>query len=353
MTFAARTPSKLSEADLVKVKSLLWGNARRDPEAARKTWGTLAARSLRIPLAREARQRLDWFVAYNTRFKGNVRRTCQYFGISRKTFYAWKKRFDVTNPRSLENDSHRPKHGPLPVLNPEQNHCLYMLRFAHPFYSKMKIAALYGQLYGKKISSWQVQKIIERYQLYPDPKRARRQAFRRLHSIRKQRITKLIKEPKAGFLVGIDTVILSQAKNRFFMLTALDAHSRWGYSRIYRSHSSRAAAEFLHNLYRNMRGTIKNIQTDNGSEFHHHFLKAAQELKLGHYWSRVRTPKDNSQLERFNRTIREEFLIDLPDCTDADYLNDALIQWLDLYNHERPHAALQYRTPSEAAWGVS
>lgn len=91
----------------------------------------------------------------------------------------------------------------------------------------------------------------------------------------------------------------------------------------------------------------------NGSEFHHQFLKATQELRLGHYWSRVRTPKDNSQLERFNRTIREAFLIDWPDCTDLDLLNGALFQWLDLYNHERPHAALQYRTPSEAAWGIS
>lgn len=74
----------------------------------------------------------------------------------------------------------------------------------------------------------QVQQIIERYQLYPDPKRARRQGWKRLPTIRKKRITKLIKEPKTGFLVGIDTLIPNQGRKRFYMLTALDAHSRWG-----------------------------------------------------------------------------------------------------------------------------
>src|ERR1043166_7392211 len=100
-------PLNLSEADRRKVESLLWDNARRDPEAAEKTWGMLLAGSLRVPLTHEARQRLDWFVAYNIQFKGNVRRTCRHFGISRKTFYRWKKRFDVVNPRSLETGSHR------------------------------------------------------------------------------------------------------------------------------------------------------------------------------------------------------------------------------------------------------
>lgn len=329
----------------------LWGHARGNPSEAEKTWAILLAASLRVPLTSEARQRLDWFVAYNTKFKGNVKLTCRYFGIARKTFYFWKKRFDVTNPHSLEDRSHRPKYGPLPVLNPEQNTILYTLRYAYPFYSKFKIAALYKQLYGKKISSWQVQKIIERYLLYPDVKRARRVAYKRLHAIKKKRITKLIKEPKTGFLVCIDTVVLNQENQRFYMLTALDAHSRWGFARVYKSHGSKVAAEFLHLLQENMRGTMQNIQTDNGSEFHRHFLKAVAKLKLGHFWSRVRTPKDNSQLERFNRTIREECLIDWPHCTDIVFLNGALIQWLDVYNNERPHTALQYRTPCEAAWG--
>jgi transposase InsO family protein len=44
-----------------------------------------------------------------------------------------------------------------------------------------------------------------------------------------------------------------------------------------------------------------NIQTDNGSEFHRHFEAAFQQLNLKHYWSRIKTPKDNAVNERFNQ----------------------------------------------------
>ncbi len=351
MTVQEHSPKNLTDAERMQLQQALWGNARRNPEKAKQIWTILLAGSLRVPLTREARQRLDWFVAYNTTFKGNTKKTCRYFGISRKTFYVWKKRFDVTKPQSLENGSHRPKVGPLPVLDPEQSQRLFFLRSAYPLYSKMKIAAIYERQYGTKISSWQVQKIIERYQLYPDVKRARRLAYKRQYAEKKQRITKLIKEPKTGFLVSIDTVILRQGKATFSMFTALDRHSRWGFARVYKTHSSKNAAEFLHLLNRNMRGTMRNVQTDNGTEFHRHFQKAVLELKLGHYWSRVRTPKDNSQLERFNRTLREEFLPPWKDCTDMEMLNGALIQWMVDYNDDRPHMALSYRTPNEAAWG--
>ena len=309
------------------------------------------AASLRVSLSRAARQRLDWFVAYNTTFTGNARKTCRYFGIAPKTFYFWRKRFDIADPRSLEERSHRPKYGPLPVLKPEQSQRLFSLRWAFPHYSKLKIAALYEQQFGEKIASWQVQRMIERYQLYPDKKRARRIALKRLNSPKKQRVTKLIREPKTGFLVSLDTVILRHDNKTFYMLTALDRHSRWGFARVFRSHSSKKAAEFLELLQKNMRGTMRNVQTDNGSEFHGHFQKAVQELGLGHYWSRVRTPKDNAQLERFNRTIREECLPSWHECTDTRILDGVLIQWLDEYNYDRPHAALSYRTPATAAWG--
>ena len=38
------------------------------------------------------------------------------------------------------------------------------------------------------------------------------------------------------------------------------------------------------------------------------FEKAAKKLNLEHYFNRVKTPKDNPVNERFNRTLKEEFL---------------------------------------------
>ena len=329
---------------------LLWGNARHNPAAARNAWAKIFAASLSFPLSRDARKRLQWFFSYNTTFKGNARKTCRYYGIPPKTFYFWRNRFDPTEPRSLEERSHRPRYGPLPVLNPEQTRRLYDLRWACPFYSKMKIAAIYEQRYGVKISAWQVQRIIERFQLYPDVKRARRIAWKRQHAVKKLRITKLAKEAKTGFLVCLDTIVVRHENRKLYIFTALDRHSRWGIARCYKSPSSKNAADFLRLVQRQMRGTLQNIQTDNGSEFHLHFQRAVRELKIGHYWSRVKTPKDNPNLERFNRTLQEECLPPWKGCTDIDTLNGVLIEWLDDYNHERPHMALGYKTPYEVAF---
>ena len=41
-----------------------------------------------------ARLRVEWMVFYYTAAKGNVTLTAQHFGISRKTFYKWLKRFE-------------------------------------------------------------------------------------------------------------------------------------------------------------------------------------------------------------------------------------------------------------------
>jgi len=51
-----------------------------------------------------------------------------------------------------------------------------------------------------------------------------------------------------------------------------------------------------------------NLHHDNGSEFEKDFKKACLELSLPQWYSRVRTPTDNPVLERFNRTIQEEFV---------------------------------------------
>ena len=56
----------------------------------------------------------------------------------------------------------------------------------------------------------------------------------------------------------------------------------------------------------------------------------------------------NAVLERFNRTIQEEFV----EVTEADPLfpedfNLALTDWLIEYNFNRPHQTLAYKTPIE------
>lgn len=60
-------------------------------------------------LTREAKQRLKWMDHYK-KFR-NARLTCRHFAISPDTLYLWKRRFDPSNLKTLEDDkkNRRPK----------------------------------------------------------------------------------------------------------------------------------------------------------------------------------------------------------------------------------------------------
>jgi transposase InsO family protein len=93
---------------------------------------------------------------------------------------------------------------------------------------------------------------------------------------------------------------------------------------------ARVSAEFEFNC----------IQSDNGSEFSQHF---SERIKVLHRHSRVRKPNDNSYVERFNRTLKEECLRILPG--DVKIFNRVMSTYLKYYNTERLHMGINFQTP--------
>ena len=83
------------------------------------------------------------------------------------------------------------------------------------------------------------------------------------------------------------------------------------------------------------------VLTDNGSEFKKHFSDRLLELQITHYRTYPRCPKMNAHIERFNRTIQEEFVYHHRTLlsNDLDAFNAKLIDWLLFYNLERVHHA--------------
>ena len=111
----------------------------------------------------------------------------------------------------------------------------------------------------------------------------------------------MVKENKLWFLLQLDTIVIYYGNLKRYILTAVDHSSKFGYARMYKSHSSKAAADFLYRLQYLINQQILNLQTDNGSEFVKYLEQAAITLGIDRYFSRVRTPKDNPEAERFNR----------------------------------------------------
>ncbi len=94
--------------------------------------------------------------------------------------------------------------------------------------------------------------------------------------------------------------------------------------------------------------TIKSWQSDNGSENLGEFDEQLKRDNVTHYFSYPRCPKINTYIERYNRTIQEEFIDNNLDVIyDKALFNRRLADYLIFYNTQRPHKSLGLKSPIE------
>src|SRR3972149_5006754 len=84
-----------------------------------------------LELSKEAKHRVrirEWYAAHGE----NASLTCRHFGISRDTFYRWRRRFEEFGPGGLEDGSQRPKNGRKPTWSKELENAVLELRRLTP-----------------------------------------------------------------------------------------------------------------------------------------------------------------------------------------------------------------------------
>ena len=306
-------------------------------------------------ISAKARGRLEWLIFYHTVGKKNAAFTSSYFGISRKTFHKWLKRFNPHLIQSLEEKSRAPHKKRQWEVTLRQEARIIKLREKHLKYGKKKLEILYRKQYQEPISTWKIERVIRKHKLYPDivehQKRAKRLKTKAKRP--KLRINKL-KEfgflPKPGKLWHADSIVIWWYGQRRIIFTAIEDRTKLGYARVSTNGSSRQAKDFLGRLIYLSDGDIKIVHSDNGSEFAGEFEKACRQLNIQQVYSRVRTPNDNPCLERFNWTVQDEWLsLSEAGLDDIQEANRDLTDWLIEYNSIRPHESLDYLTPIEYA----
>jgi len=301
-----------------------------------------------------AKKRLEWVIYY---FDGNsAAKTARHFGISRKTFYKWFSEFDEDNIYTLhrlEDKSKAPKHVRQREITPLEELRIIALRKKYIRYGKMKLEKKYYQQYQEKVSSWKVQKVIEKYRLYYNPKKNSKTQRKRQKAYKKKRITELKLnqlvwyKKKAGYIICLDTITIHWFGLKRYIFTAIDKYGKVAFARMYKNKSSKNGQDFLYRLHYLLDGQVPRVGHDNGTEFEKYFKQACQKLKIEQYYSRVRTPKDNPDNERFNQTLQKEFIDLTKFDPDPEKFNRLLTEWLIEYNFGRPHETLKYQTPME------
>lgn len=136
----------------------------------------------------------------------------------------------------------------------------------------------------------------------------------------------------------------------YYLLAFLDVYSRYlvhhELLRIMDGRSvSIAAAAALGTLPDGLRPTI---QSDHGSCYiAREFAQTLDAMQVGHHLIRPRTPTDNAEIERCNRTIGEKIDEALEGLENADFAaaEGVIDGVIDHYNHHRLHSSLKYLRP--------
>ncbi len=299
----------------------------------------------------EAAKKLRWMDHYAK--TGNARLTCRYFGISPKTFYRWKNRFDPYDLKTLEEESRRPDHVRQPQVPVTVVEKILELRTRYPRWGKNKIVVLLRRE-GIKVSASTVGRVMNRLkargvlvepQNVTQAKLARKRRRKPRYAIRKPRDYR-VEGP--GDLVEVDTLRIRLAPDEIrYQFTARDIVTRFDAIRVYRYQSSVKAAHFLHYLRKKFPYPVRAIQIDGGSEFMDQFEEECRAKEIPLFVLPPRSPKLNGHVERSNRTHREEFYEVYDVDLDLEGHNKQLAEWERIYNYVRPHQSLDYLTPNQ------
>jgi transposase InsO family protein len=155
------------------------------------------------------------------------------------------------------------------------------------------------------------------------------------------------KELVPGYL-EMDSITLNVLNNRYYFTTIIDIVSRYAFCRLTKSLTAQRTLDIFQEFLAASGQVPRQVQTDNGHEFLGEFDQYLTEQNIPHAFTYPRSPKINGVVERFNRTIQEEFL----DRSDELYTNDMgrfkenLDKYLHWYNYQRPHRSLKLQTPS-------
>jgi putative transposase len=298
-------------------------------------------------LSREAKQRLKILDYARTH---SVAATCRHFGIARSTYYRWAKRYDPQHLSFLENRVSSPQRVRRPTWTSAQAAAVLAARERYPRWGKDKLAivlkresiVLSVSMIGRILTDLTRRGVlVETISARVRP-HARHQ---RPYAIRKP---KEYTAAAPGDLVQVDTMHLTPlpgVDRRHF--SAVDMVSRWSVTGVRASATAGTATDFLDELQARTPFPIKALQVDGGSEFMAEFESACQKRGLALFVLPPRSPKLNGQVERVNRTHRNEFWELYDGELELPPLQAALRAWEEQYNHVRPHQALGYRTPAE------
>jgi transposase len=286
--------------------------------------------------------RMAWILYYQE--KKNVRLVCQKFGISRKTFYKWLKRYNKSggDPASLRDNSRKPHR--FPRATPKEVVQQIVDAKKETGFGQRRLKQYLAEKHNISVSEHTIWKLLKR--IYAD------------NSFSAGNDSPSSVEAQPGELVQIAFKDITMYINnyQYVQYTALDKCTRLRISKIYRRLSWRSAADFVKFVVEKFPFPIKEIQTPNDGAFTNGSASGdisailfepvpvlAQKNKIKHT---IVGDGEMQQLpvEKLHKTDDEEFFKRNAHRKAEDLIRTAT-EYVTLYNNHRKHEELSGLTP--------
>lgn len=269
------------------------------------------------------------------------------YGIKKSSLYNWKNTFENSGKKlySLVPKSTRPHRTRRMAVDIRLLELIKQTREEYGRVSKYKLKIFLDE-YARslKIPSYgldKIAKIIKRNHYFFDPPKKRKSPTKLLYP----RLKKHPKETTPGY-VEMDSITIYVFNKKLYFITAIDIVTKFAWVVLTKSLSSKEAVAALKKFTDKYPHVVRQIQTDNGSEFLKYFDLNLRLKNIPHKFVYPHSPKVNGVVERFNRTIQDEFIGRSDELYfNLDKFNQKLTNYLTWYNTQRPHYSLKYQTP--------
>jgi transposase InsO family protein len=296
---------------------------------------------------------------------GNVSRACKVFGYSRDSFSRFKELYETGGESALREIS-RQKPNVKNRVSEEIEHAVCEMAVELPAYGQQRVANELKKR-GLFISPAGVRSVWVRHDLQTfkhrlkalEAKMAQQNIVlteEQLQALEKAKQEKQaegeIETEHPGYLGAQDTFYVGNIKGvgRIYQQTFIDTYSRVAMVKLYDRKNALVAADLLNDrvvpFFDEHEIPLLRVLTDRGTEYcgnreHHEYQLYLAVENIDHSKTRARSPQSNGIVERFQKTVLNEFYqiaFRKKVYRSIEELQADVDQWIHQYNEERPHS---------------
>ncbi|WP_121353515.1 IS481 family transposase [Flavisolibacter nicotianae] len=262
----------------------------------------------------------------------SVSKAARKCGIPRSTLYRWIKRFNAEGKEGLQGHSKRPKKLAKQKLNASLQQLIHSIRTEFKF-GPQRIQVHLLRVHQIELSAATIWRVLKKNNV-PAIKKYRKKSDYTRYS-----------RPIPGDRVQMD---VNKVGVKCYQYTAVDDCTRLRALKLYPNKKAESTVDFLGYVLDTFQFSIQRVQTDWGTEF---FNDLFQYELADHFIKfrpiKPRSPHLNGKVERSQLSDKAEFYATIPHKERNMALAPKLSEWQHFYNHKRPHASLNGKTPYE------